>query len=164
LKLNIFIILVNQINKLWQISHQIFQSAYTLLEDVLSLQFKILLNINAKGICSTSGLPKNSEFTSIHAEHKALEHYIINERPRPGKKITLIVWRNYGENNDLGCAKPCGLCVMRTLPRLCKILKISHSLLEIYYSIPEGFIKTNLKELSNTHQFISTGSRLRLRN
>ena len=133
-------------------------------EDVLSLQLKILLNINAKGICSTSGLPKNSEFTSIHAEHKALEHYIINERPRPGKKITLIVWRNYGENNDLGCAKPCGLCVIRTLPRLCKILKISHSLLEIYFSIPEGFIKTNLKELSNTHQFISTGSKSRLRN
>jgi len=117
-----------------------------------------------KKICSPCGLPTTSEFTSIHAEYKAIENYMYHQRPRKGKKITIIVWRNSGENNELACAKPCGLCVSRTLPKLCKILKINPILLEIYYSIPTGIIKTTLHELMKTEQFITSGSKNRIRN
>ena len=107
---------------------------------------------------SPLGLPKNSEFPSIHAEHKAIEDYIYHNRPRKGKKISIIVWRNC-EDIKFGCAKPCGLCTNRTLPRLCKILGITNDLLEIYYTSGTGIIKTTLQELINTPQYISSGSR-----
>ena len=115
---------------------------------------KPLLNIKKNVICSPCGLPATSKFTSIHPEHKAIENYIYHQRPRYGKKITIIVWRNSGKNNKLVCAKPCGLCVKRTLPRLCKILRIHPILLEIYYSTSTGFVKSTLHELMNTKQII----------
>ena len=36
------------------------------------------------------GLPEKSQFASIHAEHRALEQYIYNNKGRRNKKLTLI--------------------------------------------------------------------------
>ena len=94
------------------------------------------------------GLPEKSQFASIHAEHKALEQYIYNNKGRRNKKLTLIVWRktSYG----FGSAKPCDWCAMRTLPRYCKILDIAPIMLNIYYTESNNLIKTNLENLMNS--------------
>ncbi len=109
-------------------------------------------------ICTPCALPKISKYASKHAEHVALDRYC--KKNPSNKSITILVWRN--TENGLGNARPCGLCVKKTIPRYAERLGLSTKNIRIYYSTPTGMHMTTLYQLySEKNQYISVGSMLR---